>query len=40
MSTSSIYANIRNNLVINSDLKALNLKKLTGNNIKITKSNN
>ena len=39
MKTSSIYANLTNNLEINYDLTALSYKVLTGNNIKITKSN-
>lgn len=40
MNTSSIYANIVNNLEINDDLIATSYKVLTGNNITITKSNN
>jgi len=37
MSTTSIYGNITNNLVINYDLITSGAKVLTGNNIRITK---
>ena len=40
MGTSSNYANITNDLEINYDLITTSYKVLTGNNIKITKSNN
>ena len=40
MNTSSSYANITNNLEINDDLIASSYKVLTGNDVKITKSNN
>lgn len=40
MNTSSMYADITNNLEINDDLIASSYKVLTGNNISITKSNN
>ena len=40
MNTPSSYANIPNNLEIIYDLIASSYKVLTGNNIKITKSNN
>lgn len=40
MNTSSSYASITNNLEINYDLISSSYKVLTGNNIKLTKSNN
>lgn len=40
MNTSSTYANIINSLEINFDLITSSYKVLTGNNVKITKSNN
>lgn len=40
MNTSSSYANITNSLEIDENLVALSYKVLTGNNVKITKSNN
>jgi len=40
MNTSSTYANVTNSLEINENLVALSYKVLTGDNVKITKSNN
>jgi hypothetical protein len=40
MNTTSSYSNITNDLEINYDLIASSYKVLTGNGIKLTKSNN